>query len=1146
MGKFSFISTPQVPAPSVPQPTPVPQQGQMPAVPPVSVGSPFLQERIQSTPPVDFSEVPLPSATEDFTTEGVAPAAYSEPVEDPGFNLEEGQVVGEEPSAYDLYQQELMAEKQRQADVANVLDPSRWENQQSLMEAFPDVVKPTDAGALQRASLRIGEALNDIQTTRFDPNTTTPVNLNGLTDLKQGLGVSAKTAANTVTTSAILLAPVLAGAIQKGDGAIEGSQEVNDELSSLNSLLEDDGLGPMDNTAVAGGLKRDMMERVMGRLMKKLAKGASIDENLNPLDVKDNQNISNEQAGALGTQALIDSGFLTEDVDPNGIEIVRLSPGFGAELRDKSRQMQKHLTGALAGRAQSVPPTEEGDYVGALRNIRQGDKKKNLYTKTKAMTDAKYNVGKVPKLISPIKGYFAALFNDALLDHLADPTKPRTLDVNHLFKISEEDVQAAISGDDTAAKVIDQKAKNLQSELTDLAKHITSGAPKFTTYWEDYATHRLYEDATDLNEQRNKVTRATLVPVSTPFQMNSEYHKTGINKQTAEAFVNRMAGKARSRNFTMSPAERELSFLLTLGRVLNSSKAFGMSSESILMKDLLQTVTPQFIAEAAAKGRLLRSIAPNSKRDIVDAMSKPGSALQKLTPEQMGALKNFVAEADRDDWGYTLQAYLDAANYLDAKNNGTAFTPRLTVALDMNSAGRAFLAGDIGNMDILSRVGLVWDAFIDKVGDFFTDTLPDEVGDPRYFFSTVAQQQGIQKAFGEAEAEKNDMFKSLLLKYGGRGVKGNKKFNKDFAKKVLMTTDYGKPAMFHIQEAQDFLKSHPDFRDDALKFYNGDLDALAKDINEIYKSTLSLTTEEWQYTLPKRMVRFLQSVGRVPHPVGYWGEPISIGKFGAEPTGAVYQVTSSKGNRRRIQETKRMFDPLAKASSKVLDHGEVFHPDEGTAAQNQIGPTFGQYRESVIVAETANFINGGKAPEQSLFMSPVFDNFIVDSFSYPFVHYVANNIVAPKVFEWNMPEAFHKDFMQQIRDAMKDLDGKDEVLIGPGSPYRGLFVTLDREYKYIKDKKDAELSKPQLKFKQFLESPASGYVPPGKDRPEIVHMSVPQFKKNINELLEYLQLLSPRTGFKAWIGDEGIKQKRNEFINQLNKRAKQGLVYFFT
>ena len=173
-----------------------------------------------------------------------------------------------------------------------------------------------------------------------------------------------------------------------------------------------------------------------------------------------------------------------------------------------------------------------------------------------------------------------------------------------------------------------------------------------------------------------------------------------------------------------------------------------------------------------------------------------------------------------------------------------------------------------------------------------------------------------------------------------------------------MTTDYGKPAMFHIQEAQDFLKSHPDFRDDALKFYNGDLDALAKDINEIYKSTLSLTTEEWQYTLPKRMVRFLQSVGRVPHPVGYWDEPISIGKFGAEPTGAVYQVTSPKGNRRRIQETKRMFDPLAKASSKVLDHGEVFHPDEGTAAQNQIGPTFGQYRESVIVAETANFING--------------------------------------------------------------------------------------------------------------------------------------------------------------------------------------------
>ena len=227
MGKFSFISTPQVQVPQVPQPSAVPQQVQPQVVPPVSVGSPFLQERIQATPPVDFTQVPPPSAFEEAMPEAPEGAAYSEPVEDPGFNLEEGQVVGEEPSAYDTYQQELLAEKQRQADVANVLDPSRWENQQSLMEAFPDVVKPTDAGALQRASLRIGEALNDIETNRFNPDTTTPVTLNGLTDLKQGLGVSAKTAANTVTTSAILLAPVLAGAVQKGDGAIEGTQEVN-------------------------------------------------------------------------------------------------------------------------------------------------------------------------------------------------------------------------------------------------------------------------------------------------------------------------------------------------------------------------------------------------------------------------------------------------------------------------------------------------------------------------------------------------------------------------------------------------------------------------------------------------------------------------------------------------------------------------------------------------------------------------------------------------------------------------------------------------------------------------------------------------------------------------------------------------------
>lgn len=1146
MGKFSFTSTtPQVPQVQIPQVQSVPTQ----PVPPT--GSDFLKQSIANIPPANYNVPSVPSSEampEEQMPEEQVILPSEEPVqEDSGFDLEEGQVApGTE--AYDEIQQRLLEERERQQSIADQLDPSKWENEQTLMDFHDRAVKPTEAGAIVRAALDIGQALNSIETTRYGANAASPVKLNGLTDLKQGLGVDANSAVNSVTTAAALIAPILTGASKTGYGDMSTDAESSNDLSGLEALLEDDGNGPTNLAAVDGGLDKAMVERALGRLVKKIA-GIK-----NP-----NQNISNEQAGALAVQSLIDSGYYNEDIDPEtGKEIVRQSPGLGAVFRENSRGLQRQVTGALAGKTQKVPPTPtEGWYEGKLADIRQGDKKKPGYVATQEMAKAKYNVGKVPKLASPIKGYFAALFGEVFTTHALNPNAQIPVSVasiNNLFKVSEEDVQAANSGDETAANVIKQKARNLSTELNDLAEIIVDGSPVYTPYWEDYATHRMYEDPVNFNEQRNKVTRAVMAPVSVGFQPTGEYHKTGVNKYTAEAFVRRIQGKARNKDFNLSPQEKELSFLLTLGRVLDSSAKHDqaqMSSESIIMEDLLRTVTPEFIAQAAAKGRLLRSIAPNSKREIVAAMASPKGLIAKLTPEQTGALNNFLQEADRDDWGYKLQAYLDAAAYLDAKQNNGLFTPRLTVALDMNSAGRAALAMDIGNIDILSRVGLIWDQLIDRVGDFFTNTLPNEKGDPRFYFSTIAQKQGIDAAFGDADFEKGQMFKTLLLKYGGIGVKGNKQFNKDFAKKVLMTTDYGKPAMFHIEEAKDFLKNHPDFRDEAKVFYNGDVEALAKDINEIYKATLNISSAEFQYSMPKKMVRFLQTMGRVPRPEGFWGEPISIGKFGAEPTGAVYQVKNKSGKVRRIQETARMFNPLARANPKVLDHGEHFVPEEGTAAQNQIGPTFGQYRESLIIAETANYINEGRKPENALFISPVFDNFIVDAYSYPFVHFVANNIVTPKVFEWEMPQAFYKDFIKQLKEGINEVDKLDEVLIGPGSKYRGLLVTLDREYKYL-DKPASELTEKQKAFKEFLESKASGYVPPSADRPEILKMSPAQFKSAIDKLLKFYNFAKsdPKsmkpTGFEQWMFGEKVKQLRQTALSKLKQYGKEGKVYFFT
>jgi len=110
-------------------------------------------------------------------------------------------------------------------------------------------------------------------------------------------------------------------------------------------------------------------------------------------------------------------------------------------------------------------------------------------------------------------------------------------------------------------------------------------------------------------------------------------------------------------------------------------------------------VTPAFIQEAGFIGSILKSIVPTTKGDLLNNINKAEFSL--LDPSQQKALAKVgdlaTGKGDRETWGYVLQAYVDAADYLDAKRNGTGFNPKVTVAIDANSAGLMFLASDIGD-----------------------------------------------------------------------------------------------------------------------------------------------------------------------------------------------------------------------------------------------------------------------------------------------------------------------------------------------------------------------------------------------------------------------------------------------------------------
>jgi len=255
--------------------------------------------------------------------------------------------------------------------------------------------------------MSITNGLNDLDVGLYKEGTTSNAQLNGLTYLKQGTGLDTKQIGNAATTSFILLAPMLSGAASQKNGEIMSAED-NADISELDKLLMDDGDGPLNKVAVDGGLKRDMVEKNLGRLFKKLSKGAG-EETFEGASRPINQNISNEAAGFTISQALVNKGFLVEDVDPQGNEILRLSPGLGAELRYKSKGMQRSVTGALSGKAQKTPPTDTGAYQGALQDVRSMDKKKQEYTATKEMAEAKGALLVVPSLYNPTSKSFRPL-----------------------------------------------------------------------------------------------------------------------------------------------------------------------------------------------------------------------------------------------------------------------------------------------------------------------------------------------------------------------------------------------------------------------------------------------------------------------------------------------------------------------------------------------------------------------------------------------------------------------------------------------------------------------------------------------------------------------------------------------------------------
>jgi len=1033
-------------------------------------------------------------------------------------------------------------ERRLQKEKAGALKGS-WANEQELEQRFPKSITPTTRGTVMDASLNLGTSMANTQVEIGDNSVDAkaPKNTSTMEYLKQTLGGDATKIANLATMALSMTAPIVSGAATTVEG------EINDpELASIHAWGSDIpgvDVAPVALTAKGGGIPAETMYGILGNTAMKLHQMGNVDERGNALPAKQT-GVRTRDLGAALTQSAIDAGYLISD-KTSGEEVFRLHPNKGIKFYLASRAMSREIGDLTRGKSQIVPVTSTSDYVGAAKSFRDGDKTGKVnYQTVPEVKEAMRISGSIGLVVSPIKTYIEALMVNQAVSEMfpagqgqvsATDTHPRSKVGNPTQGLTSTKKIMGITSADTDPTVLKTKATILVKLVGYHGQNVADNMARYAPHWEDYSVHRQYNDTEDVNAQRDLNSRAVIGQISIPMDVSkTAYHAVGVSRTQAKAHIDAIARQVRNKNFELSSVQREFAWMATLGKVLDVGSKVGRNTDSFLPHELAALVTPDFIQEAAAIGRVMQSIVPASNKLVANAALDMTKLDVNLSPQQLGVLNNFIATSGKKDWGYRLQSYLDAANYLSAKQNGTAFNPRTTLEIDMSSAGRTFLANDIGGLDVLKRVGILYAESTDAI----TNTIPD--GNPRFFFLESSIKEGVDKAFSKDSDDKITAWKAALSK------NMNPLFADEFSKSVLLQTDYGMPKSYHFSNARKFLNKNPSFKDEMLKVYNGSEKDLVNDLNVIYGSTLSGIVDSWQQQLPKDMVAMLGMFGSVPSPTGYFGEKLSIGSYMPKETGQFINLTSGDGSTRKIMSMKSTFDAMAPAKPKHVQDAEgnetLFTPGPGSAAKNQVGPIMGQYRESALLINTMNYINGGKKPNQMLFMQPVHDNLILSSDSFLQTHYVANNIILPEIMQWDIQKEFVKDFDKKMADGLAKIKKEDTIYLGKDSDYYGTLVTMDTQFEYIQDSlsKGKYVSEHSKELYQYLISPASGYQPPSANRPDTFQVT-PQQLISMIKLYKNAALYDSK-GFKLarWADTSAKRENMAEIV----RRARLGLINF--
>lgn len=1048
--------------------------------------------------------------------------------------------------------------------------------QSELSAGFDGIIRESDQGKIQVAANNVVNGLTEIDS-------------NGQTNLAKSQQLLFEDDKDTVTGITGAMSAIGLEMIGDRQYSDEGGSVQAEPEGELTDLLDfDDGIKQADEEY--SGVEPAEFERRMGKYMSDYKRNqlASMGYDPNQMPPVDLQTL-----GQIGAKAATHNSLYFKEVDgkiyptDKGREFIRAAKDLQAATVREAKGLQ----------SKSPANKNTGWYDTALKSIRKSEIKRhspdgNKRGRPRDIVDYQASHGSVGLASTTNQMGGAALFLALALN--GDPDAANLADIGAK---RQEKVRSKAKGDPDR-----QWNRELANTLNKAIMSFgtwgeiqASGETQYNYVKADPTVWRLYPENMGAEIQNNLFSRwMTNSNMSYPINVNADSLKNLANsatfpEQSKKYFLRQVSNPGPIENQDM----RLVSNLVLAHKNIEGGKTENMTweekvrqsldlgwitAQAKIGKDLQSAIAKTGIIGSDGKVNLqqLENMLPptNAKGKVmVDFENNNAPVTQnkfqlpEFTPDERQAIQTVMSKADKKTLGFVISSYLGMADLGDSIMQNKPWNAKITGEMDMNSAGRAFTNSDIGDQGVLMGTGIIWEPYATAA-----DVIPV---DARQQFTqvvkdTVKNDRSLTGLFNRSNAagtigEKQDLA-AVLSRAMDKVSQENPGFDKDFAKGVLLTDDYGMPAMMHQDAAASILRNdkYSAIKEALMPYYATETD-MVQDIAQVYERSLISSGSSWQKALPKNMTDFLGFFNRAPAPTLMFGEKAHLGSEVANKVSEEMEMRELPNGQVIASPTiEKKYDPLARGKSKAIWDWNTqswtnFTPQPGTVAKNAIGPMMGQYRESATLIHTDKLVNGDR-DQTPLFWQSVHDNMVVNGNGFAKFFFAANKAnggAASTALDFNMIDAFLGDFKNQSPEILQEIKqkaaNKDTFDIGRDGDNALIAARADYIYEVLQGKHHGSQVDQQAKdyYNDMLKVyRAMGWTPESSSQGSF-QIPAENMLKKVEVTLNGEKKSLP--AIQAWLGLTGLargidKFNKTEAARKAAADARRGqeLMYFMT